>query len=195
PVALLLIASRPSDSDGLSAPAARLLKHLDADDTVSRLDLEALPPASVPPTSAAWARYALALADPAAALPAALRGAAELLEDGDTDAASDLIAACLGPQDNPDAPHPAPHPVLRRLLRRFGRPDTPDNGDLTAREHEVLSCLARGMSNRQVAKALGISVRTVTVHVSNLLRKTGTTSRTEAALWAVERGLAGQPPR
>ena len=57
--------------------------------------------------------------------------------------------------------------------------------DLTAREREVLGCLAEGMSNKQIAQALGISVRTVTVHVSNLLRKTGAASRTEVALRAV----------
>jgi DNA-binding NarL/FixJ family response regulator len=55
----------------------------------------------------------------------------------------------------------------------------------------VLSCLAIGMSNKQVARSLGISIRTVTVHVSNLLRKTGSASRTEAALWAVRHQLAG----
>src|SRR5262245_58308060 len=59
--------------------------------------------------------------------------------------------------------------------------------DLTAREREVLSCLAKGMSNKQVAQSLGISIRTVAVHVSNLLRKTRSASRTEAALWAVQR--------
>jgi DNA-binding CsgD family transcriptional regulator len=63
-------------------------------------------------------------------------------------------------------------------------------GDLTAREIEVLGCLAAGMSNQQVASSLGISIRTVTVHVSNLLRKTGAASRTEAALWAVRHRLA-----
>ena len=57
--------------------------------------------------------------------------------------------------------------------------------ELTAREREVLGCLAEGMSNKQIANALGISVRTVTVHVSNLLRKTGAASRTEVALRAV----------
>jgi DNA-binding CsgD family transcriptional regulator len=61
--------------------------------------------------------------------------------------------------------------------------------DLTAREREVLGCLAEGMSNKQIARALEISVRTVTVHVSNLLRKTGAASRTEAALWAVQRDV------
>jgi DNA-binding CsgD family transcriptional regulator len=63
-------------------------------------------------------------------------------------------------------------------------------GDLTARELEVLGCLAAGMTNQQVASSLGISIRTVAVHVSNLLRKTGATSRTEAALWAVRHRLA-----
>jgi DNA-binding CsgD family transcriptional regulator len=57
--------------------------------------------------------------------------------------------------------------------------------DLTAREREVLGLLVEGMSNKQIARALGISVRTVTVHVSNLLRKTGAASRTEAALMAI----------
>jgi DNA-binding CsgD family transcriptional regulator len=65
----------------------------------------------------------------------------------------------------------------------------PAASELTAREVEVLGCLAAGMTNKQVAHRLGISVRTVTVHVSNLLRKTESASRTEAALWAVRRGL------
>lgn len=61
---------------------------------------------------------------------------------------------------------------------------------LTAREREVIRCLAAGMTNQQTANELGISIRTVTVHVSNLLRKTGAASRTEAALWAVRHGIS-----
>ncbi|PZG04133.1 hypothetical protein C1I95_33435, partial [Micromonospora craterilacus] len=68
-----------------------------------------------------------------------------------------------------------------------------DLADLTGREVEVLECLVAGMSNKQVARALGISVRTVTVHVSNLLRKTGSASRTGVALWAVRQRLAPAP--
>jgi DNA-binding CsgD family transcriptional regulator len=64
--------------------------------------------------------------------------------------------------------------------------------DLTARERDVLTCLAAGMSNKQVARSLGISIRTVAVHVSNLLRKTRSASRTEAALWAARRQV-GSP--
>ncbi|HEX2773393.1 MAG TPA: LuxR C-terminal-related transcriptional regulator [Micromonosporaceae bacterium] len=70
-------------------------------------------------------------------------------------------------------------------------PAEPRAADLTDREVEVLACLAAGMSNKQVARSLGISVRTVTVHVSNVLRKTGTASRTEAAMWAVRHQIAG----
>jgi DNA-binding CsgD family transcriptional regulator len=58
---------------------------------------------------------------------------------------------------------------------------------LTAREQEVLSFLAAGMSNKQMARSMGISIRTVAVHVSNVLRKTGNTSRTAAAVWAAAR--------
>ncbi|MCW6003124.1 LuxR C-terminal-related transcriptional regulator [Micromonospora sp. CPCC 205371] len=72
-----------------------------------------------------------------------------------------------------------PLPVHLRLTASGPAPE------LTAREVEVLTCLAAGMSNKQVARSLGISIRTVTVHVSNLLRKTRSSSRTEAALWAV----------
>ena len=71
---------------------------------------------------------------------------------------------------------------LPEHLRMAAPPAAPE---LTAREVEVLRCLASGMSNKQVARTLSISIRTVGVHVSNLLRKTRSASRTEAALWAV----------
>ena len=74
---------------------------------------------------------------------------------------------------------------LPEHLRLDGAGPAPDDVDLTAREIEVLGCLAAGMSNKQVARRLDISIRTVAVHVSNLLRKTRSASRTEAALWAV----------
>jgi DNA-binding CsgD family transcriptional regulator len=77
-------------------------------------------------------------------------------------------------------------PRLAGAAPRAGGAAPRDNAAaITAREWEVLDCLAAGMSNKQVARSLGISIRTVTVHVSNLLRKTRSASRTEAALWAV----------
>jgi Response regulator containing a CheY-like receiver domain and an HTH DNA-binding domain len=60
---------------------------------------------------------------------------------------------------------------------------------LTARERDVLACVARGLSNRAVADALGITERTARTHVSNILAKLGLASRTQAALLAVQHGL------
>ena len=57
----------------------------------------------------------------------------------------------------------------------------PELSSLTSREHEVLAVLADGLSNRQIAQRLYISERTVAVHVSRVLAKTGTRSRTQAA--------------
>ncbi|WSY28146.1 helix-turn-helix transcriptional regulator [Kribbella sp. NBC_00889] len=62
---------------------------------------------------------------------------------------------------------------------------------LTGREREVLTFLVAGRSNSEIAKDLFISDKTVSVHVSNILRKTGTTSRVAAAALA-ERRLPGQ---
>ncbi|GAA3758462.1 LuxR family transcriptional regulator [Microbacterium kribbense] len=56
--------------------------------------------------------------------------------------------------------------------------------DLTARERQVLGLLAEGLSNGEIAKRLFISIKTVSVHVSAILRKLGVTSRTEAAVVA-----------
>jgi DNA-binding NarL/FixJ family response regulator len=62
-------------------------------------------------------------------------------------------------------------------------------GGLTAREREVALLLAEGKTSRQIANALVVSERTAEVHVSNILRKLGFTSRTQIAVWVVERGL------
>jgi len=58
--------------------------------------------------------------------------------------------------------------------------------DLTDREREIVGHIAAGLSNKQIARVLGISDGTVKVHIKNLLRKLGAHSRLEAALWAVE---------
>jgi DNA-binding NarL/FixJ family response regulator len=51
---------------------------------------------------------------------------------------------------------------------------------LTARERQVLDLIAEGLSNRQISERLFISAKTASVHVSNILRKLGAASRTEA---------------
>jgi len=59
--------------------------------------------------------------------------------------------------------------------------------DLTPREQEVLTLLARGKSNGDIAKDLFISTKTASVHVSNILRKVNVTNRIEAAAVAIQR--------
>ena len=61
--------------------------------------------------------------------------------------------------------------------------------DLTAREEEVLSCLADGASNKEIAIRLGIGLTTVRTHVSSILRKLDLENRTQAALYARSQGL------
>jgi DNA-binding CsgD family transcriptional regulator len=79
--------------------------------------------------------------------------------------------------------------VSRRLDELSGA-SAPD--DLTAREAEVLGLIAIGRSNADIAMALSISLNTVATHVRNILAKTGCANRTEAAAYAMRRGLAPQ---
>jgi DNA-binding CsgD family transcriptional regulator len=71
-----------------------------------------------------------------------------------------------------------------------GTPAQSTDSDLSAREQEVLRLIAAGRSNPQIAEALVISLNTVQRHVSNILAKTGAANRTEAAVYARDRGLA-----
>ncbi len=64
-------------------------------------------------------------------------------------------------------------------------PDIP----LTQRETQVLRHIALGLSNKEIAQSLTISVETVKEHVQNILRKIAVGDRTQAAVWAVRRGL------
>ncbi len=68
-------------------------------------------------------------------------------------------------------------------------PGTGRGGTLTEREREVLSLIADGRSNREIARALVLSEKTVKTHVSNILMKLDLADRTQAALWAVRNGV------
>lgn len=90
--------------------------------------------------------------------------------------------------------------VTRRLVETFAHPHQPaqtePGGGLTEREIEILTHVALGLSNAEIATALGIGQSTVKTHVSRVLAKLGLTSRTQAVIAAYEWGLvrAGRPP-
>jgi DNA-binding NarL/FixJ family response regulator len=61
--------------------------------------------------------------------------------------------------------------------------------DLTPREAEVLACITKGRSNREIAEELHIAEKTVRIHVSSVLDKMGARDRTQATIYALQRGL------
>ncbi|MFC5864126.1 response regulator [Acidicapsa dinghuensis] len=76
-----------------------------------------------------------------------------------------------------------PHVALDRLAERMPAVE------LTPRETEVLSCITKGFSNREIADELGIAEKTVRIHVSAVLDKMGARDRTQATIFALQRGL------
>jgi NarL family two-component system response regulator LiaR len=84
--------------------------------------------------------------------------------------------------------------VAARLVERIAARDRTGSirlDELTRREREVLECIARGRSNKQIALELGVAEKTVKTHVGHLLAKLDVADRTQAALLAVREGLFG----
>jgi NarL family two-component system response regulator LiaR len=81
--------------------------------------------------------------------------------------------------------------VMRRLMDEVGRSlESPSASDtLTEREIEVLRLIANGRSNKEIARDLALSEKTVKTHVSNILQKLQLSDRTQAALYAVRQHL------
>ncbi|MFF4371685.1 response regulator [Streptomyces sp. NPDC001594] len=102
--------------------------------------------------------------------PDALAGAIRSVHAGHVLLQPEVAEALLAAQDDQGAP--------------AGRP-----GSLTDREREVLGLIADGRSNREIARALVLSEKTVKTHVSNILMKLDLSDRTQAALWAVRHGI------
>jgi two-component system, NarL family, response regulator LiaR len=81
--------------------------------------------------------------------------------------------------------------IALKLLREFKEPtDQPPAPEaLTKREMKVLSLVSHGLTNQEIAEALFISERTVRTHVGNILNKLHLANRTQAALYAIRKGL------
>jgi DNA-binding NarL/FixJ family response regulator len=120
--------------------------------------------------------------DHATAAAAVRAGAAGVLyKDVDPDA---LVRAIRAVHDG----HLLLAPEAAGTLLRPGSWPARGLDALTAREREVLAELAQGRSNREIARALQVSEKTVKTHVSSVLAKLGVQDRTQAALFAVRHG-------
>lgn len=91
--------------------------------------------------------------------------------------------------ESPLSPQMAPR-LIAEFARLAAQGGEGDVDALTPREHDVLSAVARGLSNKEIAAALGLSEYTVRNHLRNIMEKLHLRNRTEAATYAVRRGLA-----
>jgi NarL family two-component system response regulator LiaR len=105
----------------------------------------------------------------------------------------DVVAAVRAVREGESVLHPS---IIAMLLKRAMGLPTEENRqtgkeNLTEREIEVLRLAAQGMSNKEIAEKLCVTVRTVKAHISNLFDKMNVASRTEAILKAVREGWLG----
>lgn len=106
-----------------------------------------------------------------------------------TAARDELVAAVTAAAEGTA---PARSGQLRRMAGAMANRDVPSDANvpLTPRETQTLRLVAMGLSNKEIADALEISVETVKEHVQNMLRKISLNDRTQAAVWAIRHGLA-----
>jgi NarL family two-component system response regulator LiaR len=116
---------------------------------------------------------------------AALRGGAAgyLLKDVQP---ADLVTAIRSAHAGQSPLSPV---VATRVVEELARGAATAPGELTPREQDVLALIARGRSNKVIARELGVAEKTVKTHVSHILSKLGVSDRTQAALYAVRQGL------
>ena len=107
-----------------------------------------------------------------------------LLKDSDPD---DLLRSINQVYRGESSVHPA---IARKLLNEFAQPKSPKSEiePLTDREKEVLTFIAQGLSNQEIASKMVVSKATVHSHVSRILAKLQLESRTQAALYAIREG-------
>jgi DNA-binding NarL/FixJ family response regulator len=116
---------------------------------------------------------------------AALRGGAAgyLLKDVQP---ADLVRAIRSANAGESPLSPA---IATRVVEEVAQGTVSAHDDLTPRELDVLTLIARGRSNKVIARELGVAEKTVKTHVSHILAKLGVSDRTQAALYAVRQGL------
>jgi len=116
---------------------------------------------------------------------AALRGGAAgyLLKDVQP---ADLVRAIRSAHAGDSPLSPA---IATRIVEEVAQGTVSAHDDLTPRELDVLTLIARGRSNKVIARELGVAEKTVKTHVSHILAKLGVSDRTQAALYAVKQGL------
>jgi DNA-binding NarL/FixJ family response regulator len=119
---------------------------------------------------------------------AALRGGAVGFLLKDTEPA-ELVRAIRAADAGQSPLSPAVAARVIDQLAQAGRPRAIEA--LTPREREVLRLIAEGLSNKRIARELGVAEKTVKTHVGHVLAKLELTDRTQAALYAVREGLAG----
>lgn len=101
-----------------------------------------------------------------------------------------LVAAIRRAADGDSVVSPEMTGKLIEQVRAAAKPAPEDV--LSAREREILAHLARGLSNKEIARTLEVAESTVKIHVQHILRKLNLASRVQAAIWAVEHGVAKQ---
>jgi DNA-binding NarL/FixJ family response regulator len=180
---------------GAGAQALEVLASMDSEGRrpdVIVMDLQMAPIDGIESTREVRARYddievvALTSFAEDERVHAALQAGASgyVLKDSDAD---DVAAAVRAAHRGELQIDPA---VARRLMSSLhdARDDDPIS-ELTSRELDVLRLVASGEPNKRIAAELEISERTARTHVSRILRKLRLSSRTQAALWAVRKGL------
>jgi DNA-binding NarL/FixJ family response regulator len=106
-----------------------------------------------------------------------------LLKDADPD---DLLEGVRAAARGESPLHPK---AARQLLTSRAGSREPGSPDLTPRELEVLRLVRQGLANKQIARRLGISERTVKAHLTSTFQRIGVADRTQAALWAERHDL------
>ena len=107
--------------------------------------------------------------------------------------ASAFIVKHIDPRDLPAAIRQAIEGTIFQPLGLLEGVDPAQEADLSKREVTILQALQSGRSNKQIAKELFLAEQTVKFHLTNIYRKLGVNSRTEAVRYAYEHGLAERP--